>query len=116
MKAMILIYNSEAAWAALAPAEMEREMGAYMAYTQALIAAGAFVDGSELALTPTARSVKVTDGGAVVTDGPYVDTKEQLGGYYILEVASMDEAIAWAAQCPGARHGGVEVRPRNEHS
>lgn len=116
MKAMILIYTSEAAWAALAPAEMEREMGAYMAYTQALIAAGTFVDGSELAPTPTARSVKVTDGGAVVTDGPYVDTKEQLGGYYILEVASMDEAIAWAAKCPGARHGGVEVRPLNEHS
>lgn len=115
MKAMILIYNDERAWAALAPAEREREVGAYMAYTEALIAAGKFVGGSELQPTPTAKSVRVTAAGTSVTDGPYVDTKEQLGGYYLLEVASMAEALEWAAKCPGARHGGVEVRPLSEH-
>lgn len=115
MKAMILIYNSEADWAALAPAELEREMGAYMAYTEALIAAGKFVSGSELQPTSTARAVRVTAAGPTVTDGPYVDTKEQLGGYFILDVASMEEAVDWAAKCPGARHGGVEVRPLTDH-
>lgn len=111
MKAVILIYGSDATWAAMTPAEMEREMGAYGAYTEALIAAGKFVDGSELQPASTAKSVRVTAAGASVSDGPYADTKEQLGGYYLINVVSMDEAVEWAAKCPGARHGGVEVRP-----
>ncbi len=114
MKAMILIYNDEKAWAALPPAELEREIGAYIAYTQALMAAGKFVAGSELQPTATAKSVRVA-AAPTVTDGPYVDTKEQLGGYFLIEVASMAEAVEWAAKCPGARHGGVEVRPLVEH-
>lgn len=111
MQAMLLIYGAEKEWAALAPAELEREMGAYMAFTQSLIEAGKFVAGSELHPTPTARAVTVRNGAASVADGPYVDTKEQLGGYYLIEVASLDEAAEWAAKCPGARHGGIEVRP-----
>lgn len=111
MKAMILIYGDEHMWAKFAPAELEREMGAYAVYTEALIAAGVFVEGSELHPTTTAKSVRVGGTGQTVTDGPYAETKEQLGGYYILNVPSMEEAIAWAAKCPGARHGGVEVRP-----
>ena len=115
MKAMLLIYGSEAAWAALSLQDMEREMGAYMAYSEALIAAGKFVAGAELQPIATAKSVSVGSGVAVA-DGPYVDTKEQLGGYYLIDVASMDEALEWAAKCPGARYGGIEVRPIFERS
>jgi hypothetical protein len=111
MQAMLLIYGSEKEWQTLALAELEHEMGAYMAFTQALIEAGKFVSGSELQPAPTVRSVMVRGGGATIADGPYVDTKEQLGGYYLIEVASLDEAVDWAAKCPGARHGAVEVRP-----
>lgn len=111
MKAMLLIHDAESTWAEMAPAEREREMAAYIVYTQALIDAGKFIDGSQLQPSVHARAVTVRGGQVSVADGPYVDTKEQLGGYYMIEVASMDEAVEWAAKCPGARHGGVEVRP-----
>jgi hypothetical protein len=111
MKTMLLIHESEATWAAMAPAERDREMGAYMAFTQALIEAGKFVSGAQLQPSMNARAVTLRAGQVAVADGPYVDTKEQLGGYFLIEVASMDEAVEWAAKCPGARIGGVEVRP-----
>lgn len=115
MKAMLLIYGSEAVWSALPAQDLEREIGAYTAFTEALIAAGKFVAGAQLKPVATAKSVSV-GSGVGVADGPYVDTKEQLGGYYLIDVASMDEALEWAAKCPGARYGGIEVRPIFEPS
>jgi hypothetical protein len=111
MKYMILIYTSEAEWAALTPAEMEKAMGAYFGYTEALSKAGKLVTGQELQPVATAKSITVRSDAAHVVDGPYVDTKEQFGGFYLIDVADEAEAIAWAKKCPGAAHGGVEVRP-----
>lgn len=110
MKYMILIYSDERAWAALAPADMEKAMGAYMAYSQALAQSGKMVSGSQLARATGAKSVTVRADAARVVDGPYVDTKEELGGYYLIDVASEAEALEWAKKCPGAAHGGVELR------
>lgn len=107
---MILIHSSDDAWAALSPAELQREMGAYFAYTQALRDAGKFVRGDQLMPAVTAKSVRVRDGKTGVVDGPYADTKEQFGGYYLISAASEAEAIDWAAKCPGAKYGTVEVR------
>jgi hypothetical protein len=107
---MILIFSSDEAWAALTPAEMQREMGAYFAYTQALRDAGKYVRGDQLMPAHTAKSVRVREGKAGVVDGPYADTKEQFGGYYLISVADEAEALEWAAKCPGAKHGTVEVR------
>lgn len=109
MKYMILIYSDEAAWAAMAPADRDQAMGAYMAYSKTLAQSGKMVSGSQLAPAGTAKSVTVR-GAARVVDGPYVDTKEELGGYYLVDVADEAEALDWAKKCPGAAHGGVEVR------
>ncbi|MDX2235210.1 MAG: YciI family protein [Hyphomonadaceae bacterium] len=111
MKYMILIYSSEAAWMAQSPAEMESAIGAYAAYSTALAQAGKMVDGQELQPVSTARSITVRGGDMTVRDGPYVDTKEQLGGFYLIDVETEAEAIQWAARCPGAAHGAVELRP-----
>jgi len=111
MQVLLMIYSDEAAWAAM-PAEAKGEVfAAYGAYSAALREAGANAGGNPLQPTATAQTIRVRDGAPQVLDGPYAETKEQLGGYYLLEVASMEEAIRWAARCPGAAHGAVEVRP-----
>lgn len=115
MKAMVLIFGSEDLWQGLEPAKREEEMGAYFAYTRALREAGKLVHAHEMAPVAAARSLSLLGGQERVIDGPYVEIKEQLGGYYVLEVADMAEALQWARRCPGARHGGVEVRPLIEH-
>lgn len=111
MRYMILIYSKEAEWDALSPEQLQTEMGAYMAYTDALKAAGKFVDGDQLHPVATAKAVRVRGGKAAVIDGPYVDTKEQLGGFYLIDAVDEADAMDWAEKCPGARHGGVELRP-----
>jgi hypothetical protein len=111
MKYMILIYGSENEWAAQAPAEMERMMGAYMAYSEALSKAGKMVVGHELQPVATAKTITVRNTSATVVDGPYADTKEQFGGFYLIDVADEAEAIEWAKKCPGSWHGKVELRP-----
>ncbi len=83
--------------------------------TLELMASGAMRGGSELAPVSTATTVRVRNGKALNTDGPFVETKEQLGGYCIVEVPSLDEALKWAAKCPGAWHGSIEVRPLVEN-
>lgn len=107
---MIMIYSSDDAWAALSPSDMQREMGAYMAYTQALRDSGKYVRGDQLTPAATAKSVRMREGKAGIVDGPYADTKEQFGGYYLITGVSEAEALDWAARCPGAKHGTVEVR------
>lgn len=114
MKTMLLLYSDEAAWAAQTPAEMEREMGAYFAYTNTLREAGKLVMGHELAPAASAKTLTLQGGGGVC-DGPFAETKERLGGYYLIEVDSLEEALDWARRCPGAAHGHVEVRPVIEH-
>jgi hypothetical protein len=111
MTYMLLLFGDEKRWATMSQEESAREYGAYMSYTQAMREAGAYVDGDPLQPTATATTVRVTGGKTGVLDGPYADTKEQLGGYYKIEVANLDEAISWAARCPAASSGTVEVRP-----
>jgi hypothetical protein len=111
MQYMLLIYTNERGWSQLTQEQMQQGMAAYLAYTEALRKAGALVDSHRLQNTDVATTVKVADGKTQVLNGPYVDTKEQLGGYFLIEAPDLDAAIAWAARCPGASHGTVEVRP-----
>lgn len=111
MQYMLLIYGNEAARAAAKPADMQQMFGAYMAYTEAMKKAGVFVAGDPLQGSNTATTVKVANGKTEVLNSPYADTKEQLGGYYLIEAADLDAALSWAARCPGASFGTMEVRP-----
>ncbi|MBA2383508.1 MAG: YciI family protein [Actinobacteria bacterium] len=103
MKYLALIYGDEARWAGLWPEERDREMREYVAVAQEDVTVG----GNELDATATATNVRVRDGETLVTDGPFVELKEALGGYYIFECGSIDEACRWAAKIPAARHGAV---------
>ena len=111
MQYMLLIYTNQQAWSQLTQEQMQQGMAAYLAYTEALRKAGALVGSNRLQNTDVATTVKVADGKTQVLNGPFVDTKEQLGGYFLIEAPDLDAAIAWAARCPGASHGTVEVRP-----
>ena len=111
MKYMLLIYGSESEWENAGKAELEQRMGAYRAYTEALQKSGVMLDGSRLQRCASATTVRAAGGKAQVLDGPYADTKEQLGGYYLIEVPDLDAALSWAKRCPGASVGAVEVRP-----
>lgn len=111
MQYMLLIHANEAAYQARSQQEMSQTYAAYMAYTEALKQAGAWVAGDRLQPTNTATTVRVVDGKTQVLDGPYAETKEQLGGYYLINVPDLDAALSWAARCPGASHGTIEVRP-----
>ncbi len=111
MQYMILIYGDEKAWAGLPEDEMNAAFAAYMQYSKDLAAAGVMRGGASLQPIATATTVRVRGGKPATTDGPFAETKEQLGGYYIVEVPNLDQAIKWAAKCPGAAHGSVEVRP-----
>ncbi len=111
MQYLILIYASESAWTSIPEPALKEMYAAYGKYTQDLLSAGVMRAGSELQPTSTATTVRVREGRTVMTDGPFAETKEQLGGYYLIEVASLDEATKWAAQCPSAPYGSIEVRP-----
>jgi hypothetical protein len=111
MKYMILIYSDEKAFAAVPDAQRKERFGAYTAYTKALREAGVMVDGSRLEGANAATTIRLQNGRRQVQDGPIADTKEQLGGYYIIEAPNADAALDWAARCPGASYGAVELRP-----
>jgi hypothetical protein len=111
MKYMLLIYRDEAAMQAASKAQIEQTTGAYLAYTEALRKAGVIVGGDRLQPATSATSVRLVDGKSKVLDGPYAETKEQLGGYYLIDVPDLDVALSWAARCPGAGLGTIEVRP-----
>lgn len=91
--------------------EAEAEMAAWIAYSEALVAAGVWVSGEALHPTVTATVVRMRDGSMVTADGPFAETKESIGGYEIIDVADLDEALSWAERCPVHPHGLVEVRP-----
>ena len=111
MQYLMMIYTDEAEMAALPPEAMSARMAAYGAYTEAINKAGIVVGSNRLKPSSTATVVRVADGKTHVLDGPYAESKEQLGGYYLIEAADLDAALAWAARCPGASHGKVEIRP-----
>jgi hypothetical protein len=112
MKYTILIYESESDFSARTDrARKDAYWGSYRAYTQALTEAGIMVGGAALEPPPLATTVRQRDGKRQVQDGPYAETKEQLGGYVVIEVPDLDTALDWAARCPAAAAGTVEVRP-----
>jgi hypothetical protein len=111
MKYMLLIYGNEASMQSASKPAVDQMHAAYIAYTEALQKAGVIVGGERLRPTASATTVRAHDGKPKVLDGPYAETKEQLGGYYMIDVPDLDAAISWAARCPGASHGTMEVRP-----
>jgi hypothetical protein len=111
MQYMLLIYDDEQAWAGMSEAERGQVFQAYGAYTEDMREKGAFVAGDALQPTSTATTVRERNGERLVTDGPFAETKEQLGGYYVIEVDSIDDALDWAARIPSAKLGSIEVRP-----
>ena len=111
MKYLLMIYASEASETPTPPDDTGKLMQAYGAYTEALVKAGAMQAGERLRPTADATSVRVRHGKTEVLNGPYAETREQLGGYYLIDVADLDAALSWAARCPGSSQGTVEVRP-----
>lgn len=111
MQYMLLIYSNEADYANVPQDQLKAMHAAYGAYTQELIASGAMRGGSELGPISAATTVRVRNGKLLTTDGPFAETKEQLGGYYLIDVPSLDEAIKWAAKIPSANGGSIEIRP-----
>lgn len=111
MEYLMLIYGDEQKMAGLPPAAVEEMVGAFTAYTQALRDAGVLRGSNRLRPTATATTVRASDGRAQTLDGPFAETREQLGGYYLIDVADLDAALSWAARCPAAGHGSVELRP-----
>jgi hypothetical protein len=111
MKYILLIYADEAGFQKASKAETDQIVGAYGAYTAAMRDAGVLVGAGRLQPTASATTVRAPGGNNTVLDGPYAETKEQLGGYYIVDVPNLDAALSWAARCPGAGYGAIEVRP-----
>lgn len=111
MQYLLLIYGDENAAASASKEDMDAMMGEYMVYTEDLEKSGLMRAGEALHPIAAATTVRVQSGKTVTTHGPFAETKEQLGGFYLLECKNLDEAIAWAAKCPGARSGSIEVRP-----
>ena len=107
MKYMLLIYEDDAERVA----NMDERMPTCAAYAEAMKKAGIYVGGDRLRAISSANTVRVADGKTHVVDGPYAETKEQLGGFHVIDVPDLDTALAWAARCPSASRGKVEVRP-----
>jgi len=110
MQYLVLIYSEEPTGAP-DPAQIGAVMEEYNAYSQMLRDRGAFVSGEALQPTTTATTVRVRDGQTMTTDGPFAETKEALGGFYLIEAKDLDEALALGGACPGAKWGSIEVRP-----
>jgi hypothetical protein len=111
MQYLMLIYGNEAAMLSASKETAGQMMAAYAAYTDAMKKAGVYIGGNRLQPTSTATTVRAPDGKTNVLDGPFAETKEQLGGYYMIEAPDLDAALSWAARCPGAARGSIEVRP-----
>ena len=111
MKYMLLIYNEEKAWSEFTEAQRQGFMGEFMKFNQQIQSAGQYVTGSQLHPTSAATSVRVRDGKRLVTDGPFAETREQLGGFFMVDAKNLDDAIDIAGRIPAARKGTVEIRP-----
>lgn len=111
MQYLLMIYENEAAGGRMDAAASQSMMAEYRAFTQSIIESGNFKAGDGLQPTSTATTVRVRDGKTLTTDGPFAETREQLGGYYLIEARDLDAALAIAARIPGAKVGSIEVRP-----
>lgn len=111
MQYLLMIYSNEAEYAKIDPATSQKMLGEYQAFTQSIIQSGNFKAGDRLQPASTATTVRVRGGKTLTTDGPFAETREQLGGYYLVEAKDLDAALGIAARIPGARLGSVEVRP-----
>jgi hypothetical protein len=111
MKYLALIYGDESVWETFSDAEREAAYARYRAFADEARSAGVLVGGDELGSTRDATTVRVRGGETLVTDGPYAEVKDALGGYFVLECGSIDEAVDVAARIPAVEHGAVEVRP-----
>jgi hypothetical protein len=111
MQYMLLIYSADGAWEASSEDEQKAMYAEYGKFTEDLRSSGAMVSGDELEGASAAKTVTVKDGKRLVTDGPFAETKESLGGYYVVECDTEDQAVEWASKIPAARYGKVEVRP-----
>ena len=115
MKYILLIYDREKDWANMSEADQRAIYGEYMKFSQDIKDSGHYLAGSQLHPVNTATSVRLRDNEQLVTDGPFAETHEQLGGYYLVEAKDLDEATALAARIPSARFGTIEIRPLVEH-
>jgi hypothetical protein len=111
MKYLCLIYGDETQWQKMPKAEAEKVYGEYFAFTDGLKKSGHYIGGNPLQPTHTATTVRMRNGKVSTTDGPFAETKEQLGGYYLVEAKDLNDAIQVASRIPGARLGSIEVRP-----
>ena len=114
MKYVMLIYETAQDFESRSPVRREAFMAPWRAYYKALVDAGVYVTGAPLQPDSTGTTIRVKEGQRQVQDGPYADTKEQLGGFIILDLPSLDAALEWAARCPTAATGAVEIRPVSE--
>ena len=114
MQYLLLLYAQEAGWNQMTKEQQQQGYAAYMAYTEALKKANIYVGSNRLQPIATATTVRLVDGKSQVLDGPYVDTKEQLGGYYLINAKDLNDAIQVAAKIPSSRIGSIEVRPIQE--
>lgn len=111
MQYLLLIYDDESRWMNMPPEALKAMYDDYGAFSASVEAAGAMRGGAELQPISSATTVRVRNGKVQTTDGPFAETKEQLGGYYLIDVPDLDAALAWAAKIPSARGGSIEVRP-----
>jgi hypothetical protein len=111
MKYLLLIYQDETVWQKMPRAELEKMYGEYFAFRESIQKSGHYVGGNPLQPTTTAATVRVRNGKTAKTDGPFAETKEQLGGYYLIEARDQSDALEVASRIPGARFGSIEVRP-----
>jgi hypothetical protein len=111
MQYLLLIYDKESDWGKLSEAEQNAIMKEYQEFSKSMNQSGHYRAGSQLQPISKATTVRVRDGKKLITDGPFADTKEQLGGYYLIEAKDLDEAVGLAARVPSARFGSIEVRP-----
>jgi hypothetical protein len=111
MKYLLLIHDEEKAWDAMSENDQKAIYAEYGKFGESIKASGNYVTGAQLQPTSTATSVRIRDGKRLVTDGPFAETREQLGGFYLVEAKDLDEAVSMAARIPSARMGTIEVRP-----
>ena len=116
MKYLCLIYDEEKKLHAMSKTEMDALMQEYFAFTRDIRGSGHYLGGNDLQPVRNATTIRIRNGKLSTTDGPFAETKEQLGGYYLIDVPNLDEAVKWGSKCPGAKTGSVEVRPLNPHS
>lgn len=110
MQYLLTLYADESGWSAMTPEQQQQGVAAYGAYTEALKKAGVLAGSNRLRPSATATTLRTTNGKTQVLDGPFAESKEQLGGYYLIDVPDLDAAMTWAGRCPGVQHGVVEVR------